>query len=113
MVENADGQVIHVTDATFAEEVLDSPVPVLVDFWAAWCGPCRMIAPVVEDVAREMAGTLKVAKLNVDENQSTARRYGVMSIPTLMIFKDGQVKERLVGYMPKSEIKRRIDAVIS
>lgn len=112
MVESADGQVIHVTDGTFAEEVLDSPIPVLVDFWAAWCGPCRMIAPVVEDVAREMGGTLKVAKLNVDENQSTARRYGVMSIPTLMIFKEGQVKERLVGYMPKSEIKRRIDAVI-
>ncbi|HLG50847.1 MAG TPA: thioredoxin [Chloroflexota bacterium] len=98
-----------VTDSTFEEEVLKSPTPVLVDFWATWCGPCRMIAPVLEEVAQEKEGSLKVAKLDVDENPQTAQRYGVMSIPTLLIFKNGREVGRLVGYMPKAQLLQKID----
>jgi len=101
-----------VTDTSFEQDVLKSEKAVLVDFWAPWCGPCRSIAPVIEEIASEYAHKLKVAKLNVDENQLTASRYGVMSIPTLILFKDGKPAERLIGYMPKEEIKRHIDGKI-
>jgi len=99
---------IEVSDATFDQEVLQSSVPALVDFWAAWCGPCRMIAPVVKEIASDQAGVLKVAKLDVDTNPATATRFGVQSIPTLMVFKDGQPVERIVGYMPKERLMDRV-----
>ncbi|MCR4402781.1 MAG: thioredoxin [Firmicutes bacterium] len=104
--------VIEVSDATFAQEVLKSEEPVLVDFWAEWCGPCRMMAPVVEDIATDYAGRMKVAKLNVDENRVSATTYGIMSIPTLALFKGGQLVQKFVGFMPKHELARRIDAVL-
>ncbi len=107
------GNVIEVTDATFEEEVINSDKPVLVDFWAAWCGPCRMVAPIVEDLADEFAGRLKVAKLNVDDNRATAARYGIMSIPTLLLFQGGEVKNRLVGYRPKPELAKAIEALLA
>ena len=102
--------VINVTDDSFAEEVKgEKNMPVLVDFWAEWCGPCRMIAPVVEAVAKEYEGRLKVCKVNVDNNSYTAAEYGIMSIPTLIVFKDGEEKERIIGYQSKEELKRVID----
>lgn len=104
--------VVKVTDENFKAEVLESEIPVLVDFWAEWCGPCRMIAPVVDAVAEEYAGKLKVAKLNVDENPQTASQYGIMSIPSLLIFKDGQVIEKMVGFMPKEQMKEAIDKTL-
>jgi thioredoxin 1 len=101
-----------VTEQTFEGEVLKADVPVLVDFWAAWCGPCRMVAPIVEELAGEYAGRLKVMKLDVDDNQNLAVRYNVMSIPTLGVFRGGEMVERIVGYMPKQEIKRRLDGAL-
>ncbi|MEP0767346.1 MAG: thioredoxin [Fimbriimonadia bacterium] len=98
------GNAIAVTADTFDSEVLQSSIPVLVDFWAAWCGPCRMIAPFVEAVAEEFAGKAKVAKVDVDSNQSLAMRYGIMGIPALLIFKGGQVVEQMVGARGKDEI---------
>jgi thioredoxin 1 len=97
-----------VTDETFNQEVLKSATPTLVDFWAVWCGPCRMVAPVVDEIAREQVGKLKVMKLDVDENQNTAMAYGVMSIPTLILFKNGQPVERIVGFRPKSDMNKKI-----
>ena len=97
-----------VTDQSFPSEVERSALPVLVDFWAAWCGPCRMIAPVIEELAREMAGRVRITKLNIDDNPLTARRFGVSSIPTLLIFKAGREVERLVGVHPKTEITQRL-----
>ncbi len=99
---------IHVTDSTFDAEVLKSEIPVLADFWAEWCGPCRMVAPVLEKIAEEYDGELKITKLDVDENGQTARRYGVKSIPTLILFTNGQSVERLVGAMPKEQLLSRI-----
>jgi thioredoxin 2 len=103
---------VIVTDATFASEVERSTLPVLLDLWAPWCGPCRMIAPVLEQLATEMTGRLRIAKLNVDENPATAGRFNVRSIPTLLILKSGREVDRLVGVMPKSEIVRRLDRVL-
>ena len=103
---------VTVTDANFASEVEASSLPVLLDLWAAWCGPCQMIAPVVEQLATEMAGRVKVAKLNVDDSPQTAARFGVRSIPTLLILKNGREVDRLVGALPKQEILRRLQAVI-
>ncbi|MDI7276327.1 MAG: thioredoxin [Anaerolineae bacterium] len=99
---------VDVTDATFDKEVLQSELPTLVDFWAAWCGPCRMIAPVVKEIASEQAGVLKVTKLDVDQNPAVATRFGVQSIPTLIVFKGGQPVERIVGYMPKERLLERV-----
>jgi thioredoxin 1 len=99
---------IEVTDATFEAEVLKADLPVLVDFWAAWCGPCKMIAPIVEELAKDYAGKLKVCKLNVDENNQTAAQFGIMSIPTLMLFKGGKPVERLIGYMPKAKLVEKL-----
>src|SRR5437868_4220271 len=104
-------KLVNVTDATFASEVERSPVPVLVDLWAPWCGPCRMIAPVLEELAKEMAGRVRVAKLNVDENPATASRFNVMSIPTLLVLKGGRELERIVGVQPKNEIVKRLERV--
>ncbi|MFO5491766.1 MAG: thioredoxin [Cuspidothrix sp.] len=94
----------QVTDSTFKEEVLDNEVPVLVDFWAPWCGPCRMVAPVVEEIALQYDGRLKVVKVNTDENPQIASQYGIRSIPTLMIFKDGQKVDMVVGAVPKTTL---------
>jgi thioredoxin 2 len=100
---------ITVTDATFADSVERSPVPVLVDAWAPWCGPCRIIAPVIDELAREMAGRVRVAKLNVDQNPATAARLRLRSIPTLLVFKGGREVDRIVGAQPKAEIVRRLE----
>jgi len=103
---------VAVSDSDFDQIVLQSKTPVLVDFWAAWCGPCRMVAPVVEELAGEYAGKITVAKLNVDENPKTASQYGIMSIPTLLIFKKGAPVSNIVGFRPKAELKKTIDAVL-
>ena len=103
---------VHVTEQSFDQEVVKAETPVLVDFWAEWCGPCRLIAPIVEDFAREYEGKLKVAKVDVDDNQNLAMKFSIMSIPTLGVFKGGQLVERIVGYMPKTELKRRVDAAL-
>jgi thioredoxin 2 len=107
-----DSKPITVTDATFAADVERSPLPVLLDMWAPWCGPCRMIAPMVEELAGEMSGRVRVAKLNVDENPATAARFGVQSIPTLLVLHRGREIDRIVGVQPKSEIARRLERVV-
>ena len=102
------GNAVTVTDQSFDQEVLASPVPVLVDFWAAWCGPCKVIAPSVDQIAVEHAGRLKVAKVDVDQNVEISSRFGVLSIPTLILFKDGQPVERIVGAYPKGSLLAKI-----
>lgn len=103
---------IKITDATFDAEVINSDLPVLVDFWAEWCGPCKMIAPVLEQLAGELDGKLKVCKINVDENSESSGKYGVMSIPTMVLFKDGEEKERIIGYHSADQLKKALAAYI-
>jgi thioredoxin 1 len=107
------GKALEVTDSTFAQEVLQSSQPVLVDFWAVWCGPCRAVAPIVEELAGDYEGKLKVMKLDVDNNPQTAVAYGVQSIPTLLVFKDGKPAERIVGAVPKKVIVDKLQSVMA
>lgn len=101
---------LQFTDASFKEEVLDSDLPVLVDFWAEWCGPCRIVSPIVEQIAEEYQGRLKVGKLNVDENPQTAIQFGIRGIPTLLLFKGGQPVEQIIGAVPKSYITDKLES---
>lgn len=101
---------IHLTDDAFEQEVLKSEVPVVIDFWATWCGPCRMIAPIIEEMATEYEGKAKICKLDVDSNQKTAMNYGIRSIPTVLIFKGGEVVDSIVGAVPKNHIVDRLKA---
>jgi len=103
---------VKVNDENFKKEVLESDLPVLVDFWAVWCGPCLMAAPTVEQIAKEYKGKLKVCKLNVDEAPKTASDYGIMSIPTLAIFKGGKIVDKVIGALPKSELEKRVKKYI-
>jgi thioredoxin 1 len=105
-------QIIHTSDDSFEQEVLQSQLPVLVDYWAEWCGPCKMIAPILDEVAKEYEGRIKVAKLNIDENQNTPPKYGIRGIPTLMFFKNGNVEATKVGALSKSQLTAFIDSNI-
>ncbi|GAB4421163.1 MAG: thioredoxin [Thermodesulfovibrionales bacterium] len=105
--------IVEVTNSTWDTEVLKSQGLVMVDFWAVWCGPCRMIAPTVEELAKEYAGKIKVAKLNTDENPDIASRYKIMGIPTIMFFKDGQKVDQIVGAVPKPQLKTKIDSLLA
>jgi thioredoxin 1 len=102
--------IIHTSDAAFEQEVLQSQIPVLVDYWAEWCGPCKMIAPILDDISKEYAGRLKIAKLNIDDNQQTPPKYGIRGIPTLMLFKNGNVEATKVGALSKSQLMAFIDS---
>ena len=106
------GAVVEFTESGFDQEVLKSPLPVLVDLWAAWCGPCRIIAPVVEELAGTYQGKMKMGKLNVDDHPQVAARFRIMNIPTLLLFKGGQEVDRIVGVVPKEELARRIERIL-
>ena len=105
----ASDAIIEVSDANFESEVVNSDLPVLVDFWAPWCGPCRAIAPMVEEISASYAGKIKVGKMNVDENQSTTMKFGIRSIPTLIMFKGGEAVDQIIGAVPKSEIEQVVE----
>ena len=104
--------IIHLSDDTFQKEVIESSIPVLVDYWAEWCGPCKMIAPILDDIVSEYDGKLKIAKLNIDENPQTPTKFGIRGIPTLMIFKDGNPEATKVGALSKSQLTAFIDSTI-
>ena len=103
---------VTITDANFENEVIKSEIPVLIDFWATWCGPCKAIAPIVEDLAKDYDGKVKVGKVDVDDNQQTAIKYGIRSIPTLLIFKDGKLNSTIVGAVPKAQIVQKLSTVV-
>ena len=100
--------VIEITDNSFQKDVLDSDIPVLVDFWAPWCGPCKMLAPTLEEISEENSGKIKIVKINVDDNQKMAAKFGIKSIPTMIIFNKGELKNQIVGSLPKQEIEKAI-----
>lgn len=100
------------TDQNFKTEVLDSKIPVLVDFWAEWCGPCKMLGPIVERIAKDYSGKLKVGKLNVDDNSETPHQYEIQGIPTIILFKNGQLATRIVGYQPEDKLKSAVDSIL-
>jgi len=106
-------KIYEVTTSEFKKEVLESDIPVLVDFWAPWCGPCRMVTPVIEDVAQKMNGRVKFVKLNTDENQETAEEYGIMAIPSLIVFKGGSEVHRVVGFVPQEQLESELEQFIS
>jgi len=106
------GKEVTFTDANFKKEVLESDIPVLVDFWASWCAPCRMVSPIVEEVGKEYEGKVKVGKLNVEENPKITGEYGIISIPTLIIFKDGKPADQIIGAVPKNVIMKKLDAIL-
>lgn len=107
----ASENVVILTDATFDQEVLKSGIPVLVDFWAEWCGPCKMLAPVLDELSGEYSGRVKIAKMNIDEHQTAASNYGVRAIPTLLLFKNGEIAEQIVGLRSKRDLKTSLDKV--
>jgi thioredoxin 1 len=104
---------VEITDQNFKTEVIESPLPVLIDFWAVWCGPCRMLAPIVEELAGEFAGKAKIGKLDVDNNQNTALTYGIRGIPTILIFDKGKVVDRIVGVVPKQNIVEKLTPLLT
>ena len=103
---------VELTDENFKSEVLDSKQPVLVDFWAEWCGPCKMVGPIVEKLAKEYSGQVKVGKLNVDDNSETPQKYGIQGIPTLILFKNGEIVNQMVGFQPEDKLKSAIDSAL-
>lgn len=105
--------VVQVNDENFVSEVLESKVPVLVDFYATWCGPCQSLSPIVEELARDYAGKLKVSAVDIDVSHSTPSRYGIMAVPTLILFKNGKEMEKITGFKPKADLRKRIDAVLA
>ncbi len=105
----ASEAILEVSDSNFESEVVNSDVPVLIDFWAPWCGPCRAIAPIVEEISSTYEGKIKVGKMNVDENQATTMKFGIRSIPTLIMFKDGEAIDQIIGAVPKGEIERVVE----
>ena len=107
-----EGKISHIKDAEFEQEVIKSEIPVLVDFWATWCGPCQMIAPVLEELAQEYGSLLKIVKMNVDENPATPSLFGIRAIPTLILFKAGEVVERITGVVPKDQLKAKLGKVV-
>ncbi|MCD6261776.1 MAG: thioredoxin [Deltaproteobacteria bacterium] len=104
--------VMHVTDQSFDEEIINSDIPALVDFWAEWCGPCRMVGPVIDELANEYAGKVKIAKVNVDDNRQIPARFGIRNIPTMILFKNGQPVQTIIGARPKEELAKELDKLL-